>query len=148
MLLATRTRLPLVVCGPDGGAILAAAAGVPLFLIGVRELERPDAIADARLAAALGQGLLCVDGLENLSPTERAILLRALDESPERIVLLAARRSDAIAVSDRATLLVEVPDPSSASAAMPGPSTPAALTPVRWRRSSDCRSSRSKRRQR
>ena len=69
-------------------------------------------IADARLAAALGQGLLCVDGLENLSPTERAILLRALDESPERIVLLAARRSDAIAVSDRATLLVEVPDPS------------------------------------
>ena len=112
MLLATRTRLPLVVCGPDSGAILAAAAGIPLVLIGVRELERPDAIADARLAAALGQGLLCVDGLENLSPTERGMLLRTLDESPERIVLLAGRRSDAIAVSDRATLLVEVPDPS------------------------------------
>ena len=34
MLLATRTRLPLVVCGPDGGAILAAAAGAPLVLLG------------------------------------------------------------------------------------------------------------------
>ncbi len=112
VLLAARTRLPLVVCGPDGGAILAAAAGAPLVLIGVRELERPDAIADARLAAALAQGLLCIDGLENLSPTERAQVLRTLDESPERFVLLAARRTDAIALSDRATLLVEVPDPS------------------------------------
>jgi hypothetical protein len=114
LLLAARTRLPLVVCGPDGAAILAAAADAPLVLLSARELERPEAISDGRLAAALSRGLLCVDGLEDLSPTERSRLLRTIDESPERIVLVAGQRSDAVALSDRAALLVEVPRPSFA----------------------------------
>jgi hypothetical protein len=112
LLLATRTRLPLVVCGPDSGAIVAAAAGAPLVLLGVRELDRPESIADARLAATLAQGLLCVDGLEDLTPAERARLLRMIDESPERIVLIAGSRRDAVALSDRAALQVDVPYPS------------------------------------
>ena len=65
------------------------------MLLGARELDRPDALADARLAAALEGGVLCIDGLEDLSPAERARLLRAIDESPDRIVLLAASRRDA-----------------------------------------------------
>ncbi len=112
LLLSARTRLPLVVCGPDAGVILASAARRSLVLLGVRELGGPDAILDARLAAALEQRLLCLDGLEDLTPAERARLLRTIDESPVRIVLLAARRRDAIALSDRAALLVEVPHPS------------------------------------
>jgi hypothetical protein len=112
LLLAARTRLPLVVCGPDSGAILAAAAGAPLILLGVRELDRPEAIEDARLAAALAQGLLCIDGLEDLEPAERARLLRAIDESPERIVLIGGSRRDAVALSDRPALQVDVPYPS------------------------------------
>jgi hypothetical protein len=112
LLLATRTQLPLVVCGPDAGAIAAAAAGTPLVLLGVRELDRPEAIADARLAATLAQGLLCLDGLEDLTPTERARLLRTIDESPERLVLIAGSHRDAVALSDRPALLVEVPHPS------------------------------------
>jgi len=112
LLLAARTRLPLVVCGPDAGAIVAAAAGAPLVLLGVRELDRPEAIADARLAATLARGLLCLDGLEDLVPAERARLLRTIDESPERIVLIAGARSEAVALSDRAALLVDVPYPT------------------------------------
>ncbi|MGO9973774.1 MAG: ATP-binding protein [Solirubrobacteraceae bacterium] len=114
LLLAARTRLPLVVCGPDAGAILAAAAGAPLVVLGMRELERPGTLADARLAAALAQAVLCLDGLEDLTPAERGLLLRTIDESPERIVLIAGRRREATALSDRAALLVEVPHPSFA----------------------------------
>ena len=112
LLLAADTRLPLVACGPDAGTVLAAAAGRPVVLLGSRELERPDALADARLAAALEGGLLCIDGLEDLSPVERGRLLRAIDESPDRIVLIAASRRDAVAVSERTALVVDVPFPA------------------------------------
>jgi hypothetical protein len=112
LLLAARTRLPLVVCGPDSGTIVAAAAAAPLVLVGVRELDRPEAIADARLAATLAQGLLCIDGLEDLNPAERARLLRTIDESPERLVLIAGSQREAVALSDRAALLVDVPFPT------------------------------------
>jgi hypothetical protein len=115
LLLAADTRLPLVACGPDAGAVLAAAAGTPVILLGARELERADALADARLAAALEGGLVCLDGLEDLSPVERGRLLRAIDESPERIVLIAATRRDALALSERTALVVDVPFPGFAA---------------------------------
>ena len=113
-LLAARTRLPLIVCGPDAGAVVAAAAGGPVVVLGARELEKPDALADARLAAVLAGGRLCIDGLGDLTPAERAWLLRAIDESPERLVLLCASRREAAALSDRPALIVEVPHPSFA----------------------------------
>ena len=112
LLLATRSRLPLVVYGPDAGAIVAAAAGAPVVLLGVRELDRLDAIADARLAATLAQGLLCLDGIEDLNPAERARVLRTIDESPERLVLIAGSSREAALLSDRAALLVDVPHPN------------------------------------
>jgi hypothetical protein len=112
LLLAAQTRLPLVVCGPDSGRVVAAAAGAPLVLLGVRELDRSEALADARLAAKLAVGLLCLDGLEDLAPAERARLLGTVDESPERIVLIAGSSREAVALSDRAALLVEVPYPT------------------------------------
>jgi ATPase family associated with various cellular activities (AAA) len=114
LLLAADTHLPLVACGPDAGAVLAAAAGTPVVLLGARELERPDALADARLAAALQGGLFCIDGLEDLAPPERSRLLRAIDDSPDRIVLIAASRRESAALSERAALVVEVPFPAFA----------------------------------
>jgi hypothetical protein len=111
LLLAADTQLPLVACGPDAASVLAAAAGKPVILLGARELERADALADTRLAAALEGGLVCLDGLEDLSPVERGRLLRAIDESPERIVLVAATRRDALALSERTALVVDVPFP-------------------------------------
>jgi hypothetical protein len=111
-LLAIETHLPLVVVGPDAAAVLAAAADRSLVLVDVREFDRPEAMADAALAAALEQALLCFDGLEDLKPPERARLLRAIDERPERTLLVAHSRSDALALSDRTVLLVDVPLPS------------------------------------
>jgi hypothetical protein len=113
-LLSIESRLPLVVCGPDAAAVLAAAADRPLVLVDVRELERPEAMADAALAAALEESLLCLDGLEDLKPNERARLLRAIDERPERTLLIAHTRAEALALSDRTVLLVDVPMPSFA----------------------------------
>ena len=111
-LLAVPTRLPLMVCGADAAAIVAAAAGRPLLLVDVHDLEHAGVLADATLAAALEDRLLCLDGLSDLGPAERARLLRAIDERPERTVLLGRARRDALPLSDRTLLLVEVPMPS------------------------------------
>ena len=114
LLLAAETRLPLVAYGPDAGAVVAAAARTPVVLLAARELERPDALPDARLAAALEHALLGIDGLEDLSPAERGRVLRTIDESPDRVVLIAASRRDALALSERTALVVEVPGPDFA----------------------------------
>jgi ATPase family associated with various cellular activities (AAA) len=111
-LLGARTRLPLMVCGPDAGAIVAAAAGRPLLLVDVHDLEHAGVLADATLAAALEDRLLCLDGLGDAGPAERTRLLRAIDERPERTVLVGGARRDALPLSDRTLLLVEVPLPA------------------------------------
>jgi AAA+ superfamily predicted ATPase len=108
------THLPLVVCGPDAPAIVATAAGRPLVLLDVRDLERSRALADATLAAALEHALLCFDGLEGLNPGERSRLLEQIDSRSERSVLIGRTRREAQALSDRTVLLVELPFPSFA----------------------------------
>jgi adenylate kinase family enzyme len=112
--LAAETRLPLIVCGPDAATILATAAGTPLVLLDVRDLERPGALADASLACALEHALLCFDGLGDLTPTERARLLDRIEARADRSVLLARTRSEAQALGERPALLVDVPFPSFA----------------------------------
>jgi len=113
-LLASGTTLPLLVHGPDAAAVVAAAARAPLVLLDAHDLERAELLADATLAAALEGALLCLDGLADLAPAERARLLRVVDEHPERMVLLARSRAEALALSDRTVLGVEVPLPSFA----------------------------------
>ncbi len=108
----TETRLPLAVCGPDAAAIVAFAAEAPLILVDVHDLERPEVMADATLAAALEGRLLCLDGLDDLKPAERQRLLRAIDERHERTVVIGRSRGEALALSDRTALLVDVPMPS------------------------------------
>ena len=66
------------------------AVAMPLH--DVRDLERPRALADATLAAALEHALLCFDGLEGLSAAERSRLLEQIDSRPERSVLLGRTR--------------------------------------------------------
>ncbi|MGZ4252685.1 MAG: ATP-binding protein [Solirubrobacteraceae bacterium] len=112
--LQAETHLPLVVCRPDASAIVATAAGRPLVLLDVRDLERPRALADATLAAALEHALLCFDGLEDLNAGERSRLLEQIDSRPERSVLIGRTRREAQALADRTVLLVELPFPSFA----------------------------------
>ena len=78
----------------------------------MRDLSKPEVMADAALCCALEGRLLCVDGLERLEPAERVALLRAIDEHPERLVLLAPTRAGALTLGDRTVLLVEVPMPT------------------------------------
>ena len=112
-LLDVDTRLTLMVCGPDAAAIVAAAAG-PLLVFDVAALERAGAMADATLAAALEQRLLCVSGLDGLAPPDRTRLLQAIDETEKRVVVLGHSRSEALALGDRTVLIVDVPLPSFA----------------------------------
>jgi AAA+ superfamily predicted ATPase len=112
-LLGVDTRLTLMVCGPDAAAIVAAAAG-PLLVFDVAALERAGAMADATLAAALEQRLLCISGLDGLAPPDRARLLHAIDETERRVVVLGHSRSEVHALGDRTVLIVDVPMPSFA----------------------------------
>ncbi len=110
-LLSAPTKLPLVVAGADASTLMAQAAGRPLLLCDVRDLSKPDVMADAMLCCALEGRLLCGDGLDRLEPAERVALLKAIDEHPERLVLLAPTRAGALTLGDRTVLLVEVPMP-------------------------------------
>ena len=110
-LLGTDSRLPLVVAGADADAMVALAAGRPLLLCDVRELSKPDVMADAALCCALEGRQLCGSGLERLEPAERAQLLKLIDEHHERLILLAPTRAAAPTLGDRTVLLVEVPMP-------------------------------------
>jgi hypothetical protein len=110
--LRAKTRLPLIVCGPDAAGVVAMAAGSSLVLLDVDDLGRPEALADATLACALERAMLCFDGLGDLKPAERARLLEQIEARDERSVLLARTRSEAQAFSERTVVLVEVPFPA------------------------------------
>ena len=111
-LLATETHVPLMVCGPDAAQVVAAAAGRGLVLLDARELGRDEPLRDATLACALERSLMCIDGLADLKPEQRAHLLRVIAGRPQRTVLLGRSRGEALACSDTTVLLVEVPMPS------------------------------------
>ncbi|QEC48473.1 AAA family ATPase [Baekduia soli] len=113
-LLGSGSALPVLVCGPDAGPLVAAAAGRPLVLVDARTLEDPVVLPDAVLAAALEGAVLCLDGLRDLAPPERARVIAALDAHRGAIVLLAASGAEALAVNARAVLSVEVPLPGFA----------------------------------
>ena len=84
------------------------------MLLDVRDLSRPEALADAQLACALEHALLCFDGLGDLKPAERARLLEQIEARPERSVLIGRTRGEAQALSEHTVLLVDVPFPSFA----------------------------------
>jgi AAA+ superfamily predicted ATPase len=113
-LLRSGTRLPLVVCGSDAAAVVAAAAETTLLLLDAHELEQPEAIADAGLAAALGEGLVCIDGLDGLTPNARARLVRVLSEREAQTLVLAASQREALALGDLTLVRVDVPLPAFA----------------------------------
>lgn len=113
-LLAAETKMPLVVCGPDAAAVLSMASQRSLLIADVRDLDKPDAVADAALAAALEGRLLCFDGLGGLEPGERARVVRAMGEHHARVLLVSASRREALALSEQTVLLVDVPMPAFA----------------------------------
>jgi ATPase family associated with various cellular activities (AAA) len=113
-LLSRPSHLPVVLAGPDADALLATALGRPLIAVHVRDLGDRDVLAEATLASVLEQRPLIFEGLEDVEPGERARLLRAIEQRPERTVLAAPTRSAALALGERTVLLVESTAPSFA----------------------------------
>jgi hypothetical protein len=113
-MLSRPSDLPVVLCGPDAEALIAKAYGRPLVVAHVRDMEQRDVMADAALISALEARPIVFEGLEDLDPTERGRLLRALDERRDRAVIAAPTRGAALALGDRTVLLVEAPPPTYA----------------------------------
>src|SRR3954471_15494039 len=78
-MLSRPSELPVVLCGPDGEALLAKAYGRPLVVAHVRDMEQRDVMADAALISALEGRPLVFEGLEDLEPADRQRVLRSLE---------------------------------------------------------------------
>jgi hypothetical protein len=113
-MLSRPSALPVVIAGPDAESLLAKATGRPLVVADVRDMENRDVMADAALIAALEGRPIVFEGLEDLDPGERARVLRAIEQRPDRTVIATASRTAALALGDRTVLLVEAPPPSFA----------------------------------
>src|SRR4051812_21901824 len=113
-LLARASRLPVVLAGPDADSLLATALGRPLVAAHVRDIGDRDVMAEAALIGALEQRPLIFEGLEDIEPSERGRLLRAIEQRPERTIIAAPTRTAALALGERTVLLVEAGAPSFA----------------------------------
>src|SRR3954470_17560023 len=113
-LLSRPSHLPVVMAGPDADSLLATAYGRPLIAVHVRDLGDREVLAEATLASVLEGRPLIFEGLEDVEPSERARLLRAIEQRPERTVLAAPSRAAALQLGERTALLVEAAAPSCA----------------------------------
>jgi hypothetical protein len=111
-LLATDSRLPLVIAGPDAPLLAATACERPLLLLDVADVVDEELMRDASLAGALEGSALCFDGLDALEPSGRRRVLRALAARGERPVLCAPGRDAVFALDDQTALVIEAPLPS------------------------------------
>jgi len=113
-LLASPSRLPILVAGPDAHQMLASALERPLLVADIGELQSAELMASAALIASLEGGRLAFDGLEELRPDARTGVVRALVACEERVLLCAPSADAAAALGDLTLLLVEPPPPSFA----------------------------------
>ena len=113
-LLARPSRLPIVLAGPDADTLIATALNRPLVALHVRDIGERDVMAEAALISALEDRPLIFEGLEDIEPSERGRLLRAIEQRQERTILAAPTRTAALALGERTVLLVEAANPSFA----------------------------------
>jgi hypothetical protein len=98
--------------GPDAPALLAAALGRPLLIVDAADSGDADLMRESRLAAALEGRRRCFDGFEGLDPGTRRAAVRTLGAVDERALICALTPDAAVALGDRAALVVEVPLPT------------------------------------
>lgn len=108
-------EVPLVVAGTDALELVARAAARPLLVGDAQLLTDPDAMGEARLRCRLEGRLLCLDGLDDLRPEQRAAIIRGLSAQHDPAVLLARTSAAAsTALGDLTTLLIQAPEASFA----------------------------------
>ena len=131
-LLAADTRAAAAGLRAGRGRDRRAGRRAPLLLFDVARprARRGDGRRDARRRAR-ASACSASTGLDDLKPPERARLLQAIDERRERTVVSSPHaRAEALALSDRTALLVDVPMPSLRRAPRRvGASSPASADP-------------------
>jgi hypothetical protein len=112
--LASDSRLPLVIAGPDSALLVSVALGSPLVMVSVGDAEDADLMREGALLTALTGSRLCFEGLEELEPGQRMRVLRTLMARAERIVVCAKNRDAAVVLGDETAIIVEIPLPTLA----------------------------------
>lgn len=106
-LLAAEQPVPIIIAGPDAPALVAHAGSQPLAVLDLRDLADEARVAEARLICALEQRRLCLDGLDDVRPEQRAAITRGLQRLGEPAVLLARTPGAVIALGDLTTIVVD-----------------------------------------
>ncbi|HJS96680.1 MAG TPA: hypothetical protein VJ741_20595, partial [Solirubrobacteraceae bacterium] len=110
-MLAEADDSALMVCGPDGVDLLAAALDAPVMAIDAARM-RSDAAAAAILGARLAGGRVCATVTDDVAPEERRAVAAALTVHAHGLLIWAQHR-DALAWLDALGAgMVEVPAPS------------------------------------
>jgi hypothetical protein len=110
--LGADTRLPLIVVGQDAPAVLAVALGRPLVLVDAADALDADLMREAVLVCALEGARLAFRGLERLEPGDRRRVVGVLAGGSERLLACAATANAAVALGDRAALVVDAAMPT------------------------------------
>ena len=112
---AGEARLPLVVCGADGPALVAWAVERPVLLLDARSASDATALAAARMHAALEGAELVLEVPEPLRPEDKAHVRGSIElvrDTAGRVLLCVHRREDVVTLDGLAAMLVDVPPPS------------------------------------
>ncbi len=104
----------LLVCGPDGVALLAAALEAPVMAIEATCMGSDAAAAAAILEARLAGGRVCVTVTEDLAPEERRVVGAALTVHAHGLLIWAPHRDGVAWLDALGAAMVEVPAPTAA----------------------------------
>jgi len=113
-LLADRASLPLIVCGPDAPDLVAVAADRALVVAELADTDDRSLVAEASLRAALDLSLLCFTCSPGAEPGDTRRRLRGLLAAGLPVVICCETRSDAAALTNSTSFLVDAPLPTYA----------------------------------
>jgi hypothetical protein len=111
-LLSDDADLPLIVCGPDALDLVAAAAGRALLVADLADADDRALLAEASLRATLELSLLCFTCGRGAEPADTRRRLRGLTAGGSRVVICCETRSDASALTEGTSYVVDVPAPT------------------------------------
>ena len=113
-MLAQADDASLLVCGPDGVDLLAAALDKPVMAIEATHMRSDAAAAAAILEARLAGGRVCVTVTGEPAPEERAAVTAALAVHAHGLLIWAAHRDGVAWLDALGAATVEVPAPTAA----------------------------------
>ncbi|HUA44766.1 MAG TPA: ATP-binding protein [Solirubrobacteraceae bacterium] len=113
-MLAEAEDAALVVCGPDGVELLAAAVEAPVMALESACLRSDATAAAAILEARLAGGRMCVTVAEEPAPEDRPAVAAALAARAAGLVIWAPHRDGLFWLDALGAAVVEVPAPSVA----------------------------------